>query len=79
MIWARAQSMPAFCAVANVRDAVALTHCQTAFFSADTVEIDEQPPHGMRCDDCVRVLVDRRCIELGLLELMSNAPVEATR
>lgn len=73
MIWARTQSMPALHAIASTRELVALAYCSVTFPTYDTTECDENPPHGMRCDCCVGVLVDRRRIEWGLREL-----VEAT-
>ena len=70
MTWARPHSCPTMHAVAHVVGVIALAHCPAAFVTYDVVEIDEAPVHAMRCPECVDVLVDRRCAELGLTELM---------
>lgn len=75
MIWARTAGSPAFCAVASVSETTALAYCRSTFPTYDTVEVDERPEHGQRCDGCVRVLVDRRCIERGLTELLAAGEV----
>lgn len=70
MIWSRPAHSPDMHAIASVTDATALAYCRLTFASYDVVEIDNSPEHGRRCDGCVRVLVDRRCIERGLTELL---------
>jgi hypothetical protein len=72
MIWGRWASEPAFCALTPYTEEMSLSYCNTRRLGCDVVEIDDAPPHEQRRIDCCRVLVDRRCIELGLLELLSN-------
>jgi hypothetical protein len=71
MIWARVAEMEAMHCIASVRDRVALAYCRVELVPEDVAEIDENPPHETRCDGCVRVLVNRRCIERGLTELLA--------
>lgn len=69
MIWARFSGSPVMHCIASVRDSAALAYCRHEWQSADTVEVDERPEHERRCEQCVRVLVDQRCVERGLDEL----------
>jgi hypothetical protein len=71
--WARAANTPEMHAIASVANDQALAYCRAQFYSADTAELDDNPPHETRCDGCCRVLVDRRCIERGLTELMEGS------
>jgi hypothetical protein len=71
--WARAANTPEMHAIAGVVDVTALAYCQHTFPTHAWVEMDDNPPHETRCDGCCRVLVDRRCIERGLTELMEGS------
>jgi hypothetical protein len=72
--WARAANTPEMHCIADVTDITALAYCRHSFPTHSWVEMDDAPDHERRCIECCRVLVDRRFVELGLGELVENAP-----
>jgi hypothetical protein len=69
LLWARSTTPEMHC-VASVQGGTALMYCRHSFATDAWEEMGEQPCEGRRCDECCRVLVDRRFVELGLTELV---------
>jgi hypothetical protein len=69
LLWARATTPEMHC-VASVQNSTALMYCRHSFATDAWEEMDEQPYEGRRCEECCRVLVERRFVELGLTELV---------
>ncbi len=76
-VWARHTLSTAFCEVVGANDAGRThTSCRGSWPAGDVVEVSDTPPRDERCDECVRVGIERKEVERGLAELVAQAPVD---
>lgn len=76
-VWARHMPSTAFCEVVGANDAGRThTSCRGSWPAGDVVEVADAPPQDARCDECLRVAIERKEVENGLAELVSQAPAD---